>query len=133
MNLKNNNLGLLIIRISVGLLMLLHGINKLEGIDGIEAMFSEKGLPSILAYGVYVTEIIAPILILIGYRTRLAAAIFSLGALFIILVVNPSDIFTLNEHGGWGLELVGLYLFGALSLFFTGAGTYAISAKNKWD
>jgi hypothetical protein len=29
------------------------------------------------------------------------------------------DIFTLNEYGGWAVELLGLYLLGAVALFFT--------------
>lgn len=130
---KNLNLGILLIRISVGLLMLLHGVAKLKGISFIEGMLTSKGLPAFLAYGVYLTEIIAPVLILIGFRTRLASVAYTIGILFAILLVHSSDVFTLNDHGGWGIELLGLYLFGALALFFTGAGNYALSTKNKWD
>ena len=130
---KNLNLGLLILRIAIGALMLLHGIAKFKGLSFIEGMLTEKGLPAFLAYGVYVTEIIAPILIIIGYRTRLASAVYVLGVLMAIFLVHTSDIFTLNQHGGWGIELLGLYLFGGLALFFTGAGKIAASSTNKWD
>ncbi|NVK52793.1 MAG: DoxX family protein [Flavobacteriaceae bacterium] len=130
---KNLNAGLLLIRISVGLLMLFHGIAKLKGVDFIEGLLSEKGLPPFLAYGVYITEIVAPLLILIGYRTRLASIVYLIGILFAIFLVHASDIFTLNNHGGWAIELLGLYLFGSLALFFTGGGSYAISTKNNWD
>jgi putative oxidoreductase len=71
---KNISLGLLIVRIAVGALMLPHGIAKIGQTAFIEGMLAEKGLPSVMAYGVYLTEIVAPILILIGIRTRLAAA-----------------------------------------------------------
>ncbi len=130
---KNNNLGLLILRIAIGTLMLLHGIAKLSGVSFIENMLSAKGLPSFLAYGVYATEILAPILIIIGYRTRLASALYAFGVLFTMILAHASDIFSLNQHSGWGVELLGLYLFGAITLFFTGAGKYAISQKNNWD
>lgn len=130
---KNTNLGLLILRISVGGLMLFHGIAKLKGVSFIEGMLSEKGLPSFLAYGAYITEIIAPILIIVGYRMRLASLVFALGSLFAIFLVHAADIFTLNQHGGWGIELIGLYLFGALALFFTGSGKFSVSTSNKWD
>ncbi|MDO5979173.1 DoxX family protein [Flavivirga spongiicola] len=130
---KNENLGLLILRISLGVLMLFHGFAKLKGISFIEGVLSEKGLPSLLGYGVYFTEIVAPIAIIIGYRTRLASIVFALGALFALFLVHASDIFTLNQHGGWSVELLGLYLFGAISLFYTGAGKYALSVNNKWD
>ena len=130
---KNNDLGLLVLRITIGLLMLLHGIAKLKGVSFIEGMLSGKGLPSFLAYGVYATEIIAPLLIIIGYRTRFASALFAFGALFAMFLVHSADIFTLNQHGGWGVELLGLYLFGAIALFFTGGGKHSLSASHKWD
>ncbi|OEJ99158.1 DoxX family protein [Flavivirga aquatica] len=130
---KNNDLGLLIIRLSIGILMLLHGIAKLKGVSFIEGMLSDKGLPSFLAYGVYVTEIIAPISIIVGYRTRLAGFLLAFGVLFAMLLVHSSDIVSLNQHGGWGVELLGLYLFGVVALFFTGSGKYAISSTHKWD
>jgi putative oxidoreductase len=130
---KNIDLGLLVLRIAVGLLMLLHGIAKLEGVSFIEGMLSAKGLPAVLAYGVYITEIAAPVLLLVGYRTRLAAAVYVFGALFALFLVHTENIFSLNENGGWGIELLGLYIFGALALFFTGGGKLAISSSNKWD
>ncbi|MEZ7506027.1 DoxX family protein [Flavobacterium sp. Arc2] len=130
---KNTDLGLLILRIAVGALMLLHGISKLGDVSFIEGMLSAKGLPSILAYGVYITEIIAPLLILVGYRTRLAAVIYIFGTLFAFFLVHTADLFLLNENGGWKLELLGLYLFGALTLFFTGGGKTAVSSSNTWD
>lgn len=129
----NTNLGLLIIRFSVGALMLLHGIAKIGNTTFIEGMLADKGLPAIMAYGVYLTEIIAPLLILIGFRTRLAAIAYVFGILFIVFLVHSQDIFALNKNGGWAIELLGLYLFGAVALFFTGGGKYAISATSTWD
>ncbi len=130
---KNNDLGLLILRVAVGALMLLHGIAKLGGVAPIEGMLSGKGLPSFLAYGVYVTEIIAPLLILFGFRTRLASAVYISGTLFAFFLVHTSQLFSLNENGGWAIELLGLYFLGALALFFTGGGKLAVSTSNKWD
>ncbi len=130
---SNNDLGLLILRITIGFLMLLHGIAKLKGVSFIGGMLQESGLPSFLAYGVYITEIVAPILLIIGYRTRLAALAFAFGALFAILLAHSADIFSLSKYGGWEVELLGLYLFGAIALFFTGGGKFALSSNNKWD
>ena len=79
---RNLDLGLLILRFAVGTLMLLHGIAKLKGVSGIEGMLENSGIPSFLSYGVYITEIIAPLLIIIGYRTRIASIVFVFGALF---------------------------------------------------
>ena len=58
---KNTDLGLLILRIAVGGLMLQHGIAKLNGVSNIKGMLFATGLPAFSAYGVYITEIVAPI------------------------------------------------------------------------
>ncbi len=130
---RNTDLGLFILRIAIGILMLLHGIAKLKGVTFIEGLLIAKGLPAFIAYGVYITEIIAPLLLLIGFRTRLAAMVYLLGVITAILLVHAADIFALNQHGGWGIELLGLYLFGALTLIFTGGGKYALSGSSIWD
>ncbi len=131
---KNQNLAVLILRIAIGGLMLFHGVSKLlHGVDGIAGMLAGKGIPEFVAYGVYVGEIIAPILIVLGYRMRLAALVFIVNMLVIIFVAHANDIFAISPHGGWKLELSGLYLLGALALFFTGAGKYAMSRKSIWD
>lgn len=130
---KNTSLGLLILRIAVGGLMLLHGIAKIGHTSFIAGMLAEKGLPSFLSYGVYITEIIAPLLILVGFRTRLAAAVYVFGTLFALFLAHTTQLFLLNQNGGWELELLGLYIAGGLCLFFTGGGKYAVSSLNKWD
>ena len=130
---QNNDIGLLILRVSIGAMMLLHGIAKLKGLTGIETLLDKAGLPTILAPGVYITEIIAPILIMIGYRTRLASVVFGLGAMMAMCLAHSGDILSLNQHGGWGVELLGLYLFGSITLFFTGAGKFAVSSSSNWD
>lgn len=130
---KNTDLGLLILRIAVGGLMLLHGIAKIGHTSFIGGMLAEKGLPSFLSYGVYLTEIVTPLLILVGFRTRLAAAVYVFGALFALFLVHSGQLFSLNENGGWEVELLGLYIAGGLSLFFTGGGKLGVSSSNQWD
>lgn len=131
---KNKDIGLLVLRLSVGLLMLLHGINKItDGVGSIEGMLSEKGIPEFIAYGVYIGEVVAPIMLIIGYRARMAAVLFVVNMLVILFLAHSEDLMQLNKYGGWKPELSGLYLFGALTLFFTGAGKFALSSWSKWD
>lgn len=131
---RNTDLGLLILRLSIGILMLLHGVSKLmHGAGFIEDVVTGAGLPSFIAYGVYVGEVIAPLFIIFGYGTRVAAAIFAFNMIVAVGLVHGGDIFTLGEAGGWSLELQGLYFFGAVALIFTGAGKYALSSKHLWD
>ena len=48
---KNQDLSLLILRITIGGLMLFHGVAKLiHGVKGIQGMLVAKGLPSFMAY-----------------------------------------------------------------------------------
>ncbi len=131
---KNLDTGLLILRLTLGILMFLHGIAKIvNGTSFIRGSLTEIGLPAFFGYGVYIGEILAPLMLIIGYRTRVAALIYVANCLVAMLMVHAGDIFTLTKHGGWGVELLGLYLFGALTLYFTGSGKYALSFGHKWD
>lgn len=128
------NSALLLLRLSLGIMMLFHGFSKLtHGVDGIGNMLSDKGIPYFIAYGVIIGEYIAPLLMIIGFRTKLASMVFAFTMVVAILLAHSSDIFTLSEHGSWAIELQGLYLFGSIALALTGAGKYAVSTKSKWD
>ncbi|MDR6923716.1 MULTISPECIES: DoxX family protein [Chryseobacterium] len=131
---KNIDLGILISRIAVGFPMLVYGISKLvHGIGFIENMMAQQGLPPFFAYGVFAGELIAPLLIIAGFRIRLAGLIFAGNCFTAIILAQTGSIFKLNEFGGWALELLAIYLLIGLSFFFTGAGKFAVSTKNKWD
>jgi len=130
----NLNIGLLLLRITIAGPMLIYGISKLiHGISFIQGLLQTKGLPAFIGYGVYVGEVIAPILMLIGLRTRIASLIFAMNCFTALLLAQLPMLFTLNENGGWSIELLFIYLTGALSLYFTGGGKLAVSRENHWD
>ena len=127
--LHNDALGKLILRLTVGVLLLFHGIAKIMNpgtVDFIGGALSGSGLPSILAYGVYVGEVIAPLMLIVGVYCRYGAIIIVINMLFAIFLMHSGDIFALTEHGGWRLELQGFYLFGALAIMFLGSGRQAV-------
>ena len=127
--LHNDAFGKLIIRLSVGILILFHGAAKVlhpDTLGFISSMLEGAGLPDALAYGVYVGEIIAPLMIVLGVYCRLGAVVVVVNMLFAIWLAHADDIFSLTDHGGWALELQGFYLFAALALVFLGSGRYAI-------
>ena len=126
---RNIDLGLLIIRLSIGVLMLLHGLAKFKGLGGIQGMLEGAGLPTFLAYGVIIGEVVAPLAIIVGFKTRIASIVFIVNCLFAIFLAHSDQIFELTKTGGWALELLGLYMFGALALVFTGAGRYSVDKK----
>ncbi|NVK05005.1 MAG: DoxX family protein [Flavobacteriia bacterium] len=131
---KQQDVGLMILRVSVSLLILLHGIgNMASGYAFIKDVLSSMGLPSFLAYGVFVGEIVAPILIIAGYRARLSAAVLAFNMLAAIFMVHAGEIFALNQFGGWAIELQGLYFLGALSILFAGPGKFAVSTNHPLD
>ncbi|MEH7890353.1 DoxX family protein [Elizabethkingia meningoseptica] len=131
---KNIDLGIFISRIAIGFPMLVYGISKLiHGVGFIEDLVIAKGFPSFFAYGVFVGEIIAPVMIIAGFRIRLAGLAFAFNCFTAICLTQTGSIFRLNEFGGWAAELLVIYTLTGLSFLFTGAGKYAVSTKNKWD
>jgi len=124
---RNDDAGKLILRLAVGILILLHGISKLStGIGGIAGMLTSHGLPAGVAYLVYVGEIVAPVLMIIGVLTRPAAVVVVVNMLFALFLAHSSQFFTLGKTGGWSLELQGMFLFGALAVAFLGAGRFSV-------
>ncbi|HSW06220.1 DoxX family protein [Aquabacterium sp.] len=119
--------GKLVLRVTIGLLLLLHGLFKLiHGVDGIAGMLQKAGLPGVLAYAVYVGEVLAPLLLIAGLWTRAAGLVVVANMLVAIGLAHGSQILTLGEQGGWALELQGLYLFGAVAVALLGAGRYSV-------
>jgi len=127
--LKNDDLGKLILRLTVGILILLHGIDKIGNtgsLDFIAGQLANSGLPGFIAYGVFVGEVAAPLLLIGGAYCRIAALVIVGNMLFSIGLVHMGELFTLSKNGGWALELQGFYLFGAVAIAFLGSGRYAI-------
>ncbi len=127
--LHNDALGKLVLRLTVGILMLFHGIAKITNpgtVDFIGSTLSGSGLPSILAYGVYLGEVIAPLMIIVGLYCRYGAIIIVINMVFAVLLMHTGDIFAVTDQGGWRLELQGFYLFGAVAIMFLGSGRHAV-------
>ena len=125
--LDNADLGKLIVRLTLGGLLLFHGIAKLlNGIGFIEGQLASHGLPTILAYGVYIGEVIAPLMVILGYQTRIGALIIVFNMIVAIALVHGHQLLTLSSNGGWALELRGFFLFTALALIFLGPGRYKL-------
>ncbi len=121
------DIGKLILRAYIGLAMLGHGIPKiLGGIGSIEGMLANQGLPGLLAYGVYVGEVVAPVMLILGLYARIGGVLVVINMLFAIALAHTGEIFALTERGAWALELQGFYLFGGLAVALIGGGRYAL-------
>jgi putative oxidoreductase len=126
----NDSAGKLVLRLALGLLILLHGIAKLKGgIDPIEGMVQGAGLPAFVAYGVYLGEVVAPILVILGWYSRIGAAVIAVNMLFAISLAHGAELFALSKSGGWALELQGMFLFAAIAVALLGPGRYSLNGK----
>ena len=124
----NADVGRLILRLTVGGLMLFHGVAKVlhpASLDFISGMLTSNSFPGFLAYGVYIGEILAPLMVIAGYQARLGGLLIVVNMLFAILLAHSGDVFSLTEHGGWAIELQMFYLLTALSVMFLGSGKFA--------
>ena len=125
-----DDFGKLILRITVGMLILLHGIAKIGGgIGGIEKMLAGAGLPGFFAYGVFIGEVLAPLLLILGFYSRVSAAVIAINMVVAIALAHLNDLFVIGKTGGWALELQGMYLFTAIALALTGPGRFSLNRR----
>jgi len=68
----------LIGRVFISGIFLLSGYNKIVNYDGTIGWMESFGLPGFLLIPAIILEILAPLLIIIGYQTRIAAGALSL-------------------------------------------------------
>ena len=123
----------LILRLAVGGTVLLHGWFKVvnpETVGFIASLFAAWHLPAFLAYLVYIGEVVAPAMLILGWQTKIASMLVAVTMIVAVVLVHLSDIFALNDVGGWGIELQALMLFGAVAIYGLGAGRYSLDAKS---
>lgn len=106
---------LVLLRVTLALLMLLHGWAKIRyGIGSIEAKIESLGGPGFLAYAVYLGEVVAPLLLLVGLWVVPAALVIAVNMLVAFALMHTRQILMLNNTGGWALELQAFYFVSAL-------------------
>lgn len=124
------DLGKLLLRVALAMLVILHGIAKLKaGLEPIEGMLAAHGLPAFLAYGALVGEVLAPLLVLFGFYARIGAGIIVVNMLFAFALVHLAQLGQLNEQGGWAVELQAMYLAAAIAVVLLGPGRYALNQR----
>lgn len=122
--------GKLILRVALGVLILLHGIAKLRfGLDPIAGMLQSHGLPHYLAYGALIGEVLAPLLLILGWYARIGAALVAINMLFAFALAHMGQLAQLNGQGGWALELQAMFLVSALALLLLGPGKYSLNQR----
>ena len=125
-----HDLGKLVLRLALGMLILLHGIAKLKGgVAPIEGMLQAHGLPTVLAYGAYVGEVLAPLMVIVGFHARIGGALIALNMLFAIALAHMGQLGQLNDTGGWAIELQAMYLASAVAVALVGPGRFSVNQR----
>lgn len=125
MNALNNlfnqpRFGVILLRWTLALLMIFHGWAKVKGgVGGIEGMLVSNGLPGVLAYGVYVGELIAPLMLLVGVWVVPAALVIAINMAFAVYLAHATQFMDISATGGWRLELQAFFFMTALVVAFT--------------
>ncbi len=118
----NSNVGLLILRVSTGLIMLFsHGWGKLINFSTIAPAFADPiGVgPNIsLALAVF-AEVFCSVAVIIGLKTRWAIVPLVITMIVAVGIVHGSDPWAKKELGM-------MFMVSFLTLFFTGAGKYSV-------
>jgi putative oxidoreductase len=126
----NESTGKLILRVTLGILILMHGISKLTGgIDWLDGALADAGLPVFFKYGVYVGEVLAPLAVIAGFYARIGAWLIAVNMLFAFGLAHGAELFALSEGGSLVLELQYMFFFSAIAVALVGPGRYAFNQK----
>jgi putative oxidoreductase len=126
----NADLGRLLLRVTLGFCVLFHGIAKIQGgIDGIAHDLIALGLPGFTAYGVYVGEVLAPLLLILGFYSRFGAVLVALNMVVALVIAHRPDMLKISASGGWAIELQAMYLVTAIALSLMGPGRFGINDR----
>ncbi len=128
--LESDAWGKLVLRLTLGSLLLFHGISKVMNpartLESMNGLLTAAGLPTFLAYGVFAGEVLAPILIILGIYSRIGGLMVMINMIFALLLAHTTQLFTITKTGGWALELQGFYLLTGLALLLLGSGRIAV-------
>lgn len=125
-----HDLGRLVLRLALGMLVLLHGIAKLKGgVAPIEGMLQAQGLPTFLAYGAYIGEVLGPLMVIVGFHARIGGALIAINMLFAIALAHLGQLGQLNDTGGWAIELQAMFLASAVAVALLGPGRFSINQR----
>ena len=135
---KSDDTGKLILRLTLGILILLHGLFKPLG-----RRRRRHRRHAVLARPAGLSLPMAPTsarswprsCIIVGIYTRLGGLIIAIN---MVVASHPAghtgQLGSLTNNGGWALELQGMFLFTALAIAFMGAGRFSLAGNGgRWN
>ena len=130
----DNSTLLTVLRVTLGLVILPHGLQKTlgwfggYGFTGTMGGFTSMGIPAFLAFLVIVAESAGAVALITGFSTRIAA--FGIGATMAVAsLMHKSNGFFMNWSGqqkGEGFEYHILAIGIAVALMIGGAGRFSV-------
>ena len=117
---KNQDLGLLLLRLGLAAVFFFHGLDKLNNIDGVIGFFSSLGLSAFFAYLVAIVETLGGLALFLGLWVEKTALALSVVMLIAIYLVKFSKGF----FSGYEFDL--LLLLSSLALSMMGSGSYTV-------
>ncbi|WP_353856186.1 DoxX family protein [Bacillus sp. Bos-x628] len=122
----NQEIGTLFVRVILGVIFFLHGLQAYQGgLEGTAAFFGQIGIPEFMAYIVKTIELVGGIALILGLGTRIFAALFVPIMIVAIITVGFSKGFV----GGYEFELSLLVM--ALYLALSGSNLLSIDGLMK--
>jgi putative oxidoreductase len=122
--LENHDIGLVLLRLSVGIPFIVAGFSKVTNMSMTISGFSDAGLAPIIAILVSVIELVGGISLIVGIFTRYSSILLSIIMLYAVIFVHgPAGYRLMN--GGYEYPLV--LLFASLAILALGVGKYSLS------
>ena len=116
----------LVARILISALFLLNGVFKISNYDGTVGWMEGYGIPGILIIPAIILEIVGPILIILGYKAKIAAGLLSLFCIATALIFH-NDFSDQMQLGSFlkNIALAGGFLF----IFINGTKDFSLDRK----
>ena len=116
----------LVARILISALFLLNGIFKISNYDGTVGWMEGFGIPGILLIPAIILEIVGPILIILGYKAKIAAGFLSLFCIATAVIFH-NDFSDQMQIGSFlkNIALAGGFLF----IFINGTKDFSLDKK----
>lgn len=136
------DLGLFVLRLAVGVLLVMRGLQKLvglfdgPGIDGFSQTLADSGFEQARALAIAgsMVELVAGVLLVVGLATPVAAAgLAGVVGMGIAVRLTGPDALPLFGETTRGLETSILYLTILVAVLFTGPGRWSVDRKWGWS
>ena len=130
------DLAKLVLRVTVGVLILLHTWAVINGELAIRDTLARWGMPIELAWTAVIFKGIAPIMVILGIYARIGAwmMVFWMVMAFVLAHIDTGHVFQLAESGvGWRVEGPFFFLSISFCVALLGAGRYGLNMGGRWN